>query len=198
MATPATKQRVLDATAHLVRRQGYAATGLKEIAAASGARWSSLYHFFPDGKEQLVAESLVLAGRRYEGVIRRLFGEAEDAAAGARAFFLLSADALERSDFADGCPVATAALEAASTSDRLRGAAAEVFEFWTNEAAARIEADGVEAVRARAIATFALAAFEGAILLARTSRSTAPLVDGGAMIERSIRVLAAEPGTGPS
>ena len=48
-----TRQRVEDSAALLFRRQGYAATGLKQIAAESGAAFGSIYHFFPGGKADL-------------------------------------------------------------------------------------------------------------------------------------------------
>jgi len=189
-----TKDRILDATVGLLRRQGYAGTGLKQIAVTSHAPWSSLYHFFPGGKDELVEDALMVAGRRYESTIDRLFKESRDGAAATRAFLMLSVHALERSEFADGCPIATAALEAASTSDRLRTTAATVFQFWVNAAAAKFQSEGLSSTRAREIATFALATFEGAIILSRTYKSTEPLKQCAEMLERAIRAeIAARP-----
>ena len=185
----ATRRRVVDTTISLVRQQGYAGTGLKQVAAQAGAQWSSLYHFFPGGKDELVAEALRTAGRRYEGAIDRIFTEAGDPAAGTAAFFAFAADALEASAFRDGCPIATAALEAASTSEPLREAAAEVFDFWVACSARHLEAAGVEPDRARRLAEFGLAALEGAILLSRAHRTVAPLVEGGAIVEESLRAV---------
>jgi AcrR family transcriptional regulator len=56
MAAAATKQRIVDATAECFRRQGYAGTGLKQIATEADAAFGSLYHFFPGGKEELGGE----------------------------------------------------------------------------------------------------------------------------------------------
>ncbi len=44
-----TKERILDSTAELFRRQGYAGTGMKQIAAEAAAPFGSVYHFFPGG-----------------------------------------------------------------------------------------------------------------------------------------------------
>jgi len=185
--TLGTRDRILAATASLLRRQGYAGTGLKQVAGKSGAPWSSLYHFFPGGKEEMIEEALLYSGRRYAQLIDRVFKESDDGAAATRAFLMLSVDALERSNFADGCPVATAALESASTSERLRTAAETVFRFWVDTAAARYQEDGLSPSKARDLATFALATFEGAIALSRTYRSTAPLRTCADFLERSIR-----------
>jgi AcrR family transcriptional regulator len=50
-----TRERIVDASAELFRRQGYSATGVKQIVEAAQAPFGSLYHFFPGGKEQLGA-----------------------------------------------------------------------------------------------------------------------------------------------
>ena len=51
----ATRDRIVDASAELFRRQGYNATGVKQIVTEAQAPFGSLYHFFPGGKEQLAA-----------------------------------------------------------------------------------------------------------------------------------------------
>jgi AcrR family transcriptional regulator len=43
-----TRRQVLDAALELFSRQGYRATGVKEIAAAAGASTGNVYHHFPD------------------------------------------------------------------------------------------------------------------------------------------------------
>ena len=60
---PATKDRILDATADLFRRHGYTGTGLKQIVAKANAPFGSVYHHFPGGKQQLGAEVIERAGR---------------------------------------------------------------------------------------------------------------------------------------
>ena len=47
----ATRDRIVQASAELFRRQGYAATGVKQIVTDAQAPFGSLYHFFPGGKE---------------------------------------------------------------------------------------------------------------------------------------------------
>ncbi len=57
-ALPKHRSAIIAAAAKLFRRQGYAATGINEIADAAGAPKGSLYHYFPDGKDQ-IAEAAV-------------------------------------------------------------------------------------------------------------------------------------------
>src|SRR5579862_4730019 len=49
-------------TAELLQRQGYAASGLNEIVARSGAPRGSLYFHFPGGKEELAVAAIDSAG----------------------------------------------------------------------------------------------------------------------------------------
>ena len=46
---------LIDTAATLFRRQGYAATGLNQILDEAGVKPGSLYHHFPQGKQQLAA-----------------------------------------------------------------------------------------------------------------------------------------------
>jgi AcrR family transcriptional regulator len=183
-----TRARLLEAAAQLFREQGYAATGLKQITAEAQAPWGSLYHFFPKGKEQLGAEAVAHSGGRYLRLFDLVYGRAEaDAAQAVRDFFQLSVEALEKSDWGDGCPIATVALEAASTSEPLRHACAEVFASWREATARRFVAAGIEAGRAEDLAVYVLASFEGALVLSRTAHDTRPLRVTAEIVARTVR-----------
>jgi TetR/AcrR family transcriptional repressor of lmrAB and yxaGH operons len=166
----------IDTTATLLRRQGYAATGLSEIVQRSGAPRGSLYFHFPGGKEELAVAALSRAGDQLRGAIEAML----DARAGLDEALALLLDALAAglaaSDYADGCPLATVALEAASSSEPLRAAAADAFAGWTDALARRIAAAGADPVAATRRATLVLASIEGALILARARRDTAPLM----------------------
>ncbi|MFD0683338.1 TetR/AcrR family transcriptional regulator [Actinomadura fibrosa] len=181
-----TRTRLLEAAAQLFREQGYAATGLKQITTEAGAPWGSLYHFFPGGKEQLGVETVAHSGTRYLRLFDLVYGRADgDAADAVLDFFQLSVDALEKSGWGDGCPIATVALEAASTSEPLRHACADVFAGWRAATARRFAMEGIEP--AEDLAVYVLAAFEGAIILSRTSHDTGPLQVTAKIVAQTIR-----------
>ena len=173
--TSDTRERILDAGAGLFRRQGYEGTALKEIVSEGGAPWGSLYHFFPGGKKELGVLALRRSGERYRRLIELVFERASDPAHALRQFFDLSAQALEASDYADGCPVATVALEAANTTEVLRQVCAQAFESWLSTLSGALAEAGIDPVTANGLALFGLSAFEGAITLSRALRSTGPL-----------------------
>jgi TetR/AcrR family transcriptional regulator, lmrAB and yxaGH operons repressor len=171
-----TRTRLLEAGAQLFREQGYAGTGLKQITAVGEAPWGSLYHFFPGGKEQLGTEAVRHSGERYLRLFDLVFERAgQDVPQSVHGVFQLSAEALRTSDWADGCPIATVALEAASTSEPLRHACAEVFAAWEASIAGRLRGAGIAEQRAGDLATYVLSAFEGALVLSRAAHDVRPL-----------------------
>ena len=183
----ATRDRIVTASAELFRRQGYPGTGVKEIVAAARAPFGSVYHFFPGGKEELGAEAIRVSGGLYGELIDRFFADAPDVAAATEAFFAGAAQTLHETDFADACPIATVALEVASTNETLRVATAEVFEDWIARTAASFAGAGVADASARTLATAVLALLEGAFVLCRATRSTRPLDAAGVQAGAAVR-----------
>ena len=169
-----TRMRMIRATARLMRRQGYAATGWRQVVADSATPWGSQFHHFPGGKEQLTAEAITLAGHRYEQLLRTALHVRHPADA-VTSWVELAATELEASGWADGCPVATVALETAHTSDVLAQACQAALGSWHTVIAEAIRERGVASEDAHRLATLVLAGVEGGLLLARAHRSSGPL-----------------------
>jgi AcrR family transcriptional regulator len=172
---PPTRDRIVYASAELFRRQGYAGTGLKQIASEARAPFGSVYHFFPGGKQQLADEVLRVGGRFFLALYEAIAGAAPDVESAVRDFFAGAGQTLVATDFADACPVATVAGEVASTNEVLRWATADVFESWLGAVAEDATEAGVAADRARALAHAVLSLLEGAFLLSRSLRSLEPM-----------------------
>lgn len=186
-----TRDRILDSTAELFRRQGYSATGMKQIAAEAAAPFGSLYHFFPGGKEDLGAETIRTSGRLYTRMFAEMALQAPDLLSAVAAFFSGAAETLVETDYADACPIATVALEVSSTSEPLRLATAEVFTEWIDGATTYFGFAGIEEGRARELAFVMLNLLEGAFVFARSLRSTEPLEHAGAAaVDAVARALA--------
>jgi TetR/AcrR family transcriptional regulator, lmrAB and yxaGH operons repressor len=185
-----TKDRIVEAGAELFSRRGYAGTGLKAILAASDAPFGSLYHFFPGGKEELGAAALRANGAVYLALVEAIFPEGADVVVATGAFFDGAAAVLQATDYADACPIATVALEIASSSESMRVAAAEAFESWLAALELRFVEAGIAAGQARELAVELFCAVEGAFLLCRTTRSTDALqVTGRAAVARVTAAL---------
>jgi AcrR family transcriptional regulator len=187
MAATSTKDRLVDASAGLFRRQGYSGTGVKQILAEAGAPFGSLYHHFPGGKEQLGAETIRRSGELYGRLFAEIVGPAPDLLTGIADFFAGAAQTLVETGYADACPIATVALEVSSTSEPMREACAEVFEGWLAGATRRFVQEGIAEARARELALLFVSALEGAFVLARALRSTEPLAAAGESVVAAIR-----------
>ncbi|HEY1360459.1 MAG TPA: TetR/AcrR family transcriptional regulator [Thermoleophilaceae bacterium] len=177
-----TRERILVTTAEHFRRQGYNGTGIKQIVEDAKAPFGSVYHHFPGGKEQLGAEVIRTAGAMYGELLPAVFGPAPDLLTGARDFYRLAAQHLEESGWEDACPIATVALEVASTNEELRKATNEVFESWVAGATEMLEGEGLSPEAARRMAIAMVCALEGAFILARAGRTREPLHAAGDLI----------------
>jgi AcrR family transcriptional regulator len=173
--TTDTKERILDSSGELFRRQGYMGTGIKQILAAAGAPFGSLYHFFPGGKGQLGAESIRRSGALYGLLLGEFIGPGVALPQGVRDFFAGAAQTLRDTEYADACPIATVALEVSSRDEELRSACAEVFGAWIDSGVERFAAEGIRRDRARELVIQTLAGLEGAFVLSRAMRTTEPV-----------------------
>jgi AcrR family transcriptional regulator len=174
-----TKERILDSSGELFRRQGYMGTGVKEILAAASAPFGSLYHHFPGGKSELGAETVRRSGFLYGLLLGEYAGPEVPLAEGIRAFFAAAATNLEQSDWVESCPIATVALEVSATDEEMRQACADVFEAWIAGGVVRFEAEGLSPDVSRALVIQLINGLEGAFVLARAMRSKEPVERAG-------------------
>ena len=174
-----TKDRIVETTAELFRRQGYVGTGLKQIVAEARAPFGSIYHFFPGGKEELGAEVIRTSGATYLQLFVEIAVESADVVDAVSNFFTGAAQHLEETDYADACPIATVALEVASSSETLRTATADVFESWLSAATEYFVLAGIDRPRARELSYEMLSLLEGAFIFGRALRSPEPVLIAG-------------------
>jgi AcrR family transcriptional regulator len=180
------KGKTLTAAVKLFRQQGYHGTALQDILAAGGAPRGSLYFHFPKGKEEIGAGALSLASE----AVRQAIVQAAEKSDSAESFLVrivraMAAD-LERSDYREGCPIATTALETAAQSEVLGAATRTAFQKWELEIKRGLFRFGLTSGDADLVATMVLSQLEGALLLARTYRSLAPIQRA----EEAVRLLA--------
>ncbi len=194
-----TKDPIVDVTAELFRRQGYVGTGLKQIVAEANAPFGSLYHFFPGGKTELGEKVIRTSGAMYIELFATIAGAAPDVVTAIGDFFSGAAETLRETDYADACPIATVALEVASTDERLRTATADVFESWMDAGTAYFVTAGIEEGAAREVCLEMLMLLEGAFLFSRAWKTTRPLEVAGAAAVSAVReALEGSPPRSPS
>lgn len=172
----------------LIQTSGYSGTGLNAVIDHAGAPKGSVYFHFPDGKEGLGVAAVDLAAAQFA----QLIAEAAASAGGAAAAVRVAVEALTAivsdSDYRLGCPVSVVTLEMGAESQRLRNACAAAFESWIAPTAALLEAEGLDAAPARSLATVVVSTIEGAVILARATRSPQPLTSAADVLAELIDV----------
>lgn len=175
-APPKHRQAIVDAAVTLFRRQGYAATGLADIVALSGAPKGSLYHYFPAGKAAIGEAAVQEAGRRVVATVTDLSRSAGSAGDLVIAHARLLAGWMAESGYRDGSPMTTVLLENAPADAPITLAGATAQQAWRQLLADRLAADGFQPARAQRLAVLGMAALEGALIQARVMQSGAPLL----------------------
>lgn len=188
-----TREAILTAAAELMRHKGYGAVAMKDIAEAAGAPIGSLYHHFRGGKVQIAREALINAGAAYALLIPSVIDEHTDLGEAIEAVFTRAAEDMVGTGFANMCPVGTVAAEVADTVEELRQTSASVFQAWTDGGTAYFAGRGLDEPQARDVTLAIVGALEGAFILARTLRSTEPLLVAGRVLAPQYRGTALRP-----
>jgi AcrR family transcriptional regulator len=161
---------MVESAAVLLAMRGLDGTAFSDVLARSGAPRGSIYHHFPEGKDQLVEAAMRLAGDRAIGVLEPLRGAPpRDVTA---AFLDLWRAVLDRSTLRAGCAVL--AVTVATDSSDLLDRAAAIFRAWRTALAELYVEGGVEPGVAARLAMTVIAATEGAVVVSRAERSMDP------------------------
>lgn len=189
MARVNTDDRIVMAMAELMRKQGYGATGMKQISEAANAPIGSIYHHFTNGKRDVAAEALRRSGAAYGELVITLLSAYDDVAQALTAAFDTAAGTIVETDWMNMCPVSTVAGEIADTEPHLRAVAAEVMTGWVEAGTTLLVSRGLGEDDARSLVEASIAALEGAFVLARTRRSAEPLHAAGRAMAAYVRTM---------
>src|SRR5262245_12813374 len=153
---------LVDTAAQLFRRQGYAATGVNQILEAAEVKAGSLYHHFPEGKQQLAAAVVDRVGGGIEKQLRGFLDSGASVPDIVDGWIELLTSGLA-SDQRDGCPIEPIATESVNASPQVREASARAFGGWCLAVADRLRADGWPDAEADEMALAVISLIEGAL-----------------------------------
>jgi len=173
------RERVLDAAAALFQRQGYTATGIQELLATAEVTSGAFYHHF-DGKKAL---GLAVVRERVAAAIEETWlaplRDAPTTLAGVTAVFRAIAGELDANRAVQGCPANNLVMELGYADAEFRRELAHVFDQWRSALAAKLTDDMARRVLKRrdpdALASYIIAAYSGAMALAKLEQRSAPL-----------------------
>ena len=163
------REEVVERLMKVVRQHGYDGASLAELSKATGLGRSSLYHYFPDGKDDMVRavldqleqglRTLIFEPLRGPGRPRRRLEQMLDAV-----------DAYYRGG-REACVLGNLVLGTSRT--RFQARLRSIFAQWTDAVAAALVDAGVSRAEAQALAEDAVVRMEGALIVAGGTRDPA-------------------------
>ncbi|WP_433523824.1 TetR/AcrR family transcriptional regulator [Nocardia pseudovaccinii] len=165
-----TRDRMIGAAIDVLRTKGVAGMSFTEVLDASGAARGAIYHHFPGGKAELVAEAATRNGRDVCGHLAQL--PTDDPLTVVETFLASVRPVVDASAEGAGCAVAAVTID--PDSGTLRDVASDVFDSWTTTLAQRLTAAGVDHDTAADLATTLITLLQGAHVLCRADGSLEP------------------------
>jgi TetR/AcrR family transcriptional regulator, lmrAB and yxaGH operons repressor len=181
-----TRDKMVAGAVRLLAQKGLHETSFNEVLALTGAPRGSIYHHFPDGKDQLIASAVDAAGEKAIAAIDSWAGlPASEITSN---FVALWREVLVRSDLRAGCSVL--AVTTATESEDLLDHTAAVFRTWRERLSAVLVEGGLREADASRFAALLIASTEGAVVLSRAERSLEPFDLVANDLVRQVGVLA--------
>jgi AcrR family transcriptional regulator len=156
------RKDMIFAAQRLLSIDGLEGTSFATVLSASGSPRGSVYHHFPDGKSQLIREAVAAVGSRVVASIIEM--DAKSPMQVVQDFSDPWRTLLTSSKFAAGCAVAAVVPGDPETSDT-------IFRRWHGELTEKFQRSGIAKGPAAGLASTVLAGIEGALVLARASRT---------------------------
>jgi TetR/AcrR family transcriptional repressor of lmrAB and yxaGH operons len=164
------RKRMIEGAVRLLAQRGLQATSFSEVLALTGAPRGSLYHHFPEGKDQLVGAAIDVAGDRALDLLDQWAGASPEQLT--ENFLQMWRIILTRAQFTAGCAVL--AVTVATDSPELLDKTATVFRAWRGRLAELLELGGLAQQEAAQFAALLVASTEGAVVLSRAEQSMEP------------------------
>lgn len=184
------REKILQTASRLFQLQGYHATGLNQIIKESGAPKGSLYHYFPNGKEELAVESVKYTGSFIETRIQGILDKVSDPIEAIQLFITETASQFDDPESIEGIPVGLLASETALISEPLRTVCLEAFKSWEAAFTRKLIQGGFEQKAASRLAILINSMIEGGIMLSLVNKDKTPLQ----LIAENIPILIGEKG----
>ena len=159
----AAKDAMVRSAIDLLAQRGYQGMSFAEVIDASGAPRGSIYHHFPDGKEQLAAAAVARAGHRAMRALDDI--EGQPAPKVVDAYMDMWRVVLDNSDLTAGCCVLAVAVS--SANPELVSQSGAVFQAWRERMTEVLAAGGMRRPDAVGFSALLVAASEGAVVLSR-------------------------------
>lgn len=162
-----TRERILRAAKRLFQQRGYYAVGTAEILAASIAPKGSMYHHFPEGKQQIAIEAVNTIHTDVLTLMHKLETDGLSVSNTVRQLAKGMARWLKDSEYREGTMLASTTVGSVPDLPNLHGAIKAAFDAWRMHVIERLIREGWTKTDAAGTAQTIIAGIEGAMILAR-------------------------------
>jgi AcrR family transcriptional regulator len=173
------RRRVLDVAAAAFQSRGYHSTSTHDIMREARVTGGALHHHFPTKKALGLAVIRDRVAQAVEETWIEPIRTAPTAAAGIRDVFAQIAATIDARGTVLGCPLNNLALELSLADPEFQHAVARIFEHWQTAIAEKLRADQTAGALNNAdpeqLAIFVIAAYSGAMAMAKAKQSSEPL-----------------------
>ncbi|MCR8659682.1 TetR/AcrR family transcriptional regulator [Paenibacillus endoradicis] len=169
------RELLIETASKLFRIRGYYGVGLKDILNESGVPKGSLYHYFPNGKEELAIEAINHTRALVIKDIQAKLDEVADPIEAIQAHILQLSEIFSESDNLLGVPIGTIAAETYSTCEPIRIVCQSAFENWQSLYSKKLLEAGYSEKQSKELSIVINALIEGGIIYSQTSNSGEPL-----------------------
>jgi TetR/AcrR family transcriptional regulator, transcriptional repressor for nem operon len=181
-----TKEFILEQSAALFNKQGYASTSLSDIMAATKLEKGGIYNHFAN-KEALMQEAFLFAVQQVETRYNSLLEDRRDSRSRLHAVLEVFKSFLTDPPVRGGCPMLNAAIEADDALPALRPSVRRALEGWRTAIKGILERGIARGELRRdldpeSFSSVMLASLEGAVMLSKMYRDPVH-------IERVLRFL---------
>ncbi|MBP2235306.1 AcrR family transcriptional regulator [Sinorhizobium kostiense] len=175
------RRRIVDAAYDAFVSHGYIATGMLELRERASVSGGAMAYHFPAKREL----GLVVIRDRVAEAVRQTWIEPLHACADAPTaidlIFGSIINELTRNGTVSGCPLNNMAMEVSHLDPEMRDALSGVFSSWHEALSAKFRADVANErahdVNPSSLATLVIAAYSGAMAIAKARQDVGPLVD---------------------
>lgn len=164
------KEEIVDQLFAVFRDLGFEGASLADLSRATGLGRSSLYHYFPEGKDQMAAAVLAHAEAVIDSQIFQIAKTSESLKVRVRKIVA----ALEQMYSGGRTPCILGQLATASIGPSARESLRNSFEQWTAAIATLARDAGMKEASARDFAEDWVARLQGALILQAANGSTKP------------------------
>lgn len=127
------KITIIEKAAEIFSQKGYFGTGISEIVSSAKVPKGSFYYYFPEGKEQLVIETLWYS---YENMMKKIKEDFLKNAQNSTGLFINMLNRLEvifNNNCVESLLITLIGIETSKSNSRINGEVQKIYEAWQSE-----------------------------------------------------------------